>query len=88
MVENKTTDEGDYCTHQIHHICVEETIYFFLRLKYPKQKMSKLEQNTKYQKSYFWSSLHGAADTNPTRSHEVAGSIPSLAQWVNTLALP
>ena len=21
--------------------------------------------------------------TNPTRSHEVAGSIPGLAQWVN-----
>ena len=26
--------------------------------------------------------------TNPTRNHEVAGSIPDPAQWVNNLALP
>ena len=25
--------------------------------------------------------------TNPTRNHEVAGSIPDLAQWVKALAL-
>ena len=25
---------------------------------------------------------HGAAETNPTRNHEVVGSIPGLAQWV------
>ena len=24
---------------------------------------------------------------NPTRNHEVAGSVPALAQWVNDLAL-
>ena len=25
---------------------------------------------------------------NPTGNHEVAGSIPALAQWVKALALP
>ena len=26
--------------------------------------------------------------TNPTRNHEVVGSIPSLAQWVGDLVMP
>ena len=26
--------------------------------------------------------------TNPTKNHEVVGSVPALAQWVNDPALP
>ena len=35
-----------------------------------------------------WSSHRDAAETNPTKNHEVAGSIPGLAQCVKNLALP
>ena len=34
------------------------------------------------------SSHCGSMETNLTKNHEVAGSIPALAQWVKELALP
>ena len=36
----------------------------------------------------FWSSLRGTVETNPTRNHEVEGSIPGLVQWVKDPVLP
>ena len=34
-----------------------------------------------------WGSRCGAAETNSTRNHEVAGWIPGLGQWVKDLDL-
>ena len=42
-------------------------------------KNIKRKKNTKIQKR---SSCCGAAETNPTRNHKVADSIPGLARWV------
>ena len=41
----------------------------------------------KHKKYIQWSSCHHRAEPNPTRSHEIAGSIPGLTQRVKDLSL-
>ena len=39
-------------------------------------------------KKNLWSSHCGAAETNLTMKHEIAGLVPGLYQWIKDLALP
>ena len=38
--------------------------------------------------THYWSSCRGTSEMNPTRNHEVVGSVPGLAQWVKDTVLP
>ena len=51
-----------------------------------KTKQNK-NQSNKQTKDNFQSSHRGAAEMNPTRNHEVVGTIPGLTQWVKDPAL-
>ena len=40
------------------------------------------------QEEIHWSSYHGTEETNPTRNHEVVGSVLGPTQWLKDLAMP
>ena len=64
----------------------------FQNTKYSKLQFYRLKassSNNVLLKNHIFASSHcGAEKTNLTRNHEVAGSIPGLAQWVKNPVLP
>ena len=53
----------------------------------PNQTDKLLHRKGNHKKSKKRSSCCSAAETNPTRNHEVSRSIPGLTQWVKDPAL-
>ena len=68
-------------------VCVCVYIYISLCCTAEINTHCKLYVSTIFLKRELWSARCGAAEVMPTRSHEVAGSVPVLAQWDKDPAL-
>ena len=66
--------------HANHHLTIQGCHKFSIYKNAVSLKCNKM--------STMWRSRRGAAETNPTRNHKVAGLIPGLPQWVEDPALP
>ena len=73
------TKQARHCADKILRFCfmIQCSKFFFLSLE-PCGSL----------KIQIWSSHRDAAEMNLTRSHEVLGLIPGLAQWVKDPVLP
>ena len=73
------------CASTFQGFCLHPANVLLATVSYMTKSKSMWERTT--QEYECWSSRRGAAEMNPTRKHEVAGSIPGLAQWVKDPAL-
>ena len=76
-----------YITDFCYIFCLYRQLSLQILFKFGKVRFYNLPSQSLYG-SISQSSSCGVAEMNPTRNHEVAGSIPGLEEWVKDLVLP